>query len=152
MCQHGANDVKSGTPTLATVANALIKVWQVAYDRLGQGYQATITPQTTTSDGLTIAGAPFVSATRIAVNDWIRDGAPMLNGVQVATGSSAVGTVRAGQVGHFLAGYFDWADACETARNSGLFKTGFTFDGIHLNPAAYAAISAATDWTKLGIA
>jgi hypothetical protein len=48
----------------------------------------------------------------------------MLNGVAVATGSNATGTVRIGASGHPVIGYHELADAAETARNSGIWKTG----------------------------
>jgi hypothetical protein len=45
----------------------------------------------------------------------------MLNGVAVASGSSAPGTVRFGQNGHPAIGYFETADSVESSRDSGLW-------------------------------
>ena len=52
---------------------------------------------------------------RADVNAWLRDGAPILAGAAAATGSSAAGTLRAGDAGHYLAGIYDVAAEVETA-------------------------------------
>jgi hypothetical protein len=80
-------------------------------------------------------------AIRISYNDWLRDGAPMLNGVAVATGSAAAGTQRMGQMEHLVGKYLEAADLVETARNSNVWKTGYSGDGTH--PSATGAATAA---------
>lgn len=119
----GRNDL-SGSHALAAIQADLISAWNMAAAQAGASWQSTITPKTTSTDQFsTLANqAPDASeTTRVALNTWIRDGAPMLSGAAVASGSSAAGTVRAGQAGHPLAGYLEVADVIESARNSGKF-------------------------------
>ena len=161
MCNYGTNDMKGGASfnTLPIMQAMMIAAWTIAYQRLGvPGIQWTLGPYTTSTDTwATVANqtiqpaAGYSNPNRIAVNNWLRDGAPMLNGVGVATGSSAVGTLRAGMAGHPLLTYYDVADVVESARDSGVFKAGYSFDGIHYSTAAYAAVATAVDWSKLGI-
>lgn len=70
-------------------------------------------------------------AIRVAVNDWIRDGSPIVMATMIGavTGATGPGIIRAGQSGHPLAsgdqlgkGYVEVADALETSRNSGIIK------------------------------
>lgn len=152
--QYGTNDF-AGASTLAQVQAALITVWQRLV-RMGMSVrQTTITPRTTSTDSWAtttnqtpVAGFT-VGAKREQFNEWVRDGAPILAGVAVATGSNAGGTLRAGTTGHPLVGYIEVADAVESARNSGLWKVtgsanGWTSDGIHpLGDTPRAAIAAA---------
>ena len=42
----------------------------------------------------------------------------------------------------WAAGYFELADVVESARDSGLWKPGYTADGLHENQTAAAAIAA----------
>jgi hypothetical protein len=123
---YGRNDWGNAF-TLAQVQANRIYLWTSAARRGIKVTAATNFPATTSTDGWTTAGNQTVVAgesVRTALNDWIRDGAPMLAGVAVATGSSAAGTVRTGQAGHPLIGYHELADAAETSRNSGVWKTG----------------------------
>lgn len=75
---------------------------------------------------------------RTARNDWMRDGAPLNTTTwePYPTGSDDPAAVRTGEPGHPLAlPAFDQADACETTRNSGIWKvTGgaWPVDGAHL--------------------
>lgn len=122
---YGVNDIFNNARTLAQAQASVVAIW---YDLARRGiktWRTTITPKTTSTDGWsTVAGqtADAATSTRNSFNDWIRDGAPILNGVAVATGSNAAGTLRAGQTGHPLSGYFETADLVESARNSGLWK------------------------------
>jgi hypothetical protein len=123
---YGRNDWGNAA-SLATLQANKIKLWNTAYRRGIKVTAATNFPATTSTDGWTTAGNQTTIAgesVRTALNDWIRDGAPILAGVAVATGSSAAGTIRIGQPGHPLIGYHELADAAETSRNSGVWKTG----------------------------
>lgn len=77
---------------------------------------ATTAPRSSTSNGQTPYGN---EADRVAGNTWRR------------------GT------GHPFNIVFEYADQLETARNSGLWKTGYTGDGIHPNQTGHLAIFAA---------
>ncbi len=123
---YGRNDWGNAA-SLATLQANKLKLWNMAARRGIKVTTATNFPATTSTDGWTSAGGQTVIAgesVRVAINDWIRDGAPILNGVAVAAGSSAAGTVRMGQAGHPAVGYHELADAAETSRNSGVWKTG----------------------------
>lgn len=126
ICEYGRNDI-TNSRTQAQVQADLLAIWGMLTGRGLRTFQTTITPKTTSTDGwLTTANQTLFNAgqetIRTTVNDWIRDGAPTLSGVAVTTGSSAAGTLRAGQSGHPLYGYFETADAVESSRNSGLWK------------------------------
>lgn len=120
--EYGTNDIYSVGATLAQLQGYKITMWQWLAARGIVVKATTLVPSTTSTDGWATTANQTIKTgetTRVAINDWIRDGAPMLNGVAVATGSNAPGTLRAGQSGHPLAGYFETADVVESVRNSG---------------------------------
>lgn len=87
----GTNDFAGGL-TLAQIQLAKIQIWTWLAQRGINTYATTILPKVTSTDGLTTTANQTVTANesvRIALNTWTRDGAPMLNGVAVATGSNA---------------------------------------------------------------
>jgi lysophospholipase L1-like esterase len=91
-------------------------------------FQNTITPSTTSTDSWATTGnqTPESSnAVRVQVNDWIRT------------------------VPSPLSGYFEIADLAETARNSGIWKAGYTSDGLHPNATGHSALAAGIDVSKL---
>jgi hypothetical protein len=150
VCNWGANDFI--TVSLATWQANCIAKW-VAIGALGpRVYHTTITPRSTSTDSWVTTGNQTTNANnsvRVNFNNWLRDGAPILSGVAAATGSSAAGTLRAGDVGHPLAGWFEVADTVETARDSGIWKANYTGDGIHPNSTAHIAMAAAVTFTGL---
>jgi len=78
----------------------------------------------------------------------------MLNGVGAATGSSAAGTLRAGDAGHPLKGYHEIADTLESARNSGPWKQEFGYRTITdaAMTSGHAGVTSATaDWTSADV-
>lgn len=137
--EYGINDFRANRTT-AQVQADLITIWSRLLQRGIATFQCTITPNTTSTDGwVTTANQTTINSSlnsnRIAFNDWLRDGAPVLSTTLAAqaTGSSGVNVVRIGAVGHPLIGYFDTADGVESSRNSGLWKPGNTNDGLHNN-------------------
>lgn len=130
-----------------TIQQDAVTAW-VVLSRYGPTYATTLTPQTTSTDAWATVGNQTVQypadrePRRIAFNTWLRDGAPIVANAPVAAGSNAAGTVRAGQVGHPLAGYCEVADRVETARNSGIWKAAHTSDGTHPNATGHAAAAA----------
>lgn len=114
----------------------------------------TVTPYPSSTDGwTTLAGqTPGVGTVydglnrhqrAVVYNDWIRDGAPILNGI-AAPGATDPAAKRAGQAGHPLAGWIEIADTVESSRNSGIFrvdKGSLTADGAHMNSVAGDLIS-----------
>lgn len=125
-CTHaifgfGRNDLTAGA-TLTQIQTRMIAGWTALVEAGIITYQTTVTPYTTSTDVWTTLANQTVHSSetvRVALNTWIRDGAPILAGVAAATGSNAVGTLRAGAVGHPLKGYLEVTDTVESARNSG---------------------------------
>lgn len=143
ICDYGINDLIQGR-TLAQIQADLIAVWLTATRRGCRVWQTTITPVTTSTDSwVTTANQAVTSynGTRISLNGWLRDGAPILTGTAVAAGSSATGTLRAGSSGHPLRGCFEIADLAETVRDAGIWKANYTADGTHPTATAAAALS-----------
>lgn len=122
----GVND---SADTLATIQANMIHIWTLFTSRGVRVVQTTITPLTTTSsDGWATVANQTVNAAdstkRTPLDDWLRAGAPMLNGV--ATTAGTPGAVTMGQVGHPLSAILEIADVVESARNSGKFRVSPT--------------------------
>lgn len=102
----GTNDTFVTSASAATTEGNLLKLWGQQAARGSAPYYGTIVPQTTSTDGWITAGNQTVKAqesVRIALNAWMRDGAPMdcatsdtLHGIfaPAATGSSSATVVR----------------------------------------------------------
>lgn len=113
----GSNDMANDGAVFATIQSRLQTLW-ASLGALGlKVYQCTILPRTTSTDGWKTTGNQTIyaatatwEAARTSLNDWIR-----------TTPSP-------------ISGYFDAADAVETARNSGIWKA----------PGSAAATGAAT--------
>lgn len=102
----------------------------------------TLHPYTSSTDGWkTVEGQSHVpernEPARVARNDWLRDGAPIDSADNpLPTGTTDAGAIRIGDPRHPLDfPVFDQADACETSRNSGIWKPGWPVDGTHLHPS-----------------
>ncbi|QOV99508.1 SGNH/GDSL hydrolase family protein [Rhodococcus pyridinivorans] len=116
LVNYGVNDIK-GNKTAAQIKGYLETIWAML-DRMGIAvYQSTITPITDNTGTTPLNAAQ--EAVRVEVNNWIRT-TPGL-----------------------LSGYFDAADASETARNSGAWKSGYSTDGTHPNSTGGGGIAAA---------
>lgn len=146
------NDIYVNGSSLAAIQAGLIAEWRRCSTGGSRVVPATITPRATSSDSYaTLDGQSIVSGdtTRVALNDWIRDGCPMdTSHNALATGASGSGVIRIGNVGHPVFGYAEVADLVESSRNSGKWKIAGTLggvpttDGTHQAPAAIAAIKA----------
>lgn len=126
VCQYGRNDLSQGR-TLAQIQASLLGIWKLAANRrLKRVIQTTITPAPTTTDYYQTPGnqtpQTTFDATRGALNDWIRAGAPIDPATLAAVAVGTAGSLVAGQTGHPLFGYWDVADAVESSRNSGKWK------------------------------
>lgn len=142
--EFSSNDIYNEARGLATTQANLITIWNEWSLRGTRVYQTTLTPRTTSTDGwATVANQTISDATlnnqRIALNEWLRAGSPIVNGVAVAVGTA--GAVLTGQVGHPLYGVLDAADLAETARNSGIWRAAYVGDGVHPGPTGAAAIA-----------
>jgi hypothetical protein len=152
LCNSGINDLGGGG-TLASIQANMLAEWTWHANLGARVWQCTILPKTTSTDTwATTANQTAVAfnASRTGLNDWIRAGAPIVNGVAVAVGTS--NAVVAGQPGHPLKGYFETADIVETSRNSGIWTPAYVYTtdslGVHPNSAGHAALAAAIDTSK----
>ena len=127
--QDAANKmVESWTWLTAGPVSRLGQTTMVPYTKLytgdgGAGSLATLDGQTETH-----------AAWRNTMNTWLRDGAPIINGVAALTGGT--GAVRAGQAGHPLIGICDIAAALEAKNSRGetvwrVDRGAATDDGTH---------------------
>jgi hypothetical protein len=126
----GYNDIVADGADVATVKTRLLTLWNRF---AGQGLRVwgiTYWPQTTSSDGwLTVANQTIADATensrRIEINTWVR-------------------TLPAP-----LAGYFEIADAAESARDSGKWKAPETaaLSGTSSAGTAFTLTDGTKSWT-----
>ncbi len=69
---------------------------------------------------------------------------PVTTGTTTSTTIRFLGATGSNQSGnHVLAGYIEWADVVETSRDSGIWKVGYTVDGLHGNSTSYPLMVAA---------
>lgn len=128
ICNLPVNDI-SANATLDQLKDRLINIWGKLELRGMKVFQTTITPRTTSTDSwATTENQKIFNAAqnsiRIALNDWIR-------------------TCPAS-----LSGFFEAADTAETARGSGIWKAGYTSDGLHPNTTGHTAIGSCIDVNK----
>jgi lysophospholipase L1-like esterase len=157
ICEYGINDLYDLGNNDVVVRGNLLKVWIELSVRGMKVYQTTITPRSTSTDGwVTTANQTPQNATIVAwrttVNDWIRAGSPIDPTTKAAVAVGTSGALLAGQAGHPLTGYFEIADLAETARNSSIWKAGYTTDGLHPTGTAAAALAAGIDVSKFALA
>jgi lysophospholipase L1-like esterase len=123
--QYGTNDYPGGS--LSTIQTNLARLWTVLATQGIKVYQTTITPRSTSTDSWATVENQTPTAnsdsTKNQLNDWIR-------------------TTPAP-----LTGYFEVADTVESARNSGVWKAGFSDDGIHPNQTGHSTATTAIDTT-----
>lgn len=141
--EEGTNDV-NGARTAAQIKASLLAGWKRAAAGGARVYQTTITPWsggdfTTTGAGQTVNTN---DAARTATNDWIRAGAPIDPTTLAVVAIGTSGALVAGATGHPLHGYFETADAVESARNSGKWKANYTADGAHPEQVGHQAMAA----------
>lgn len=118
---YGINDIISGA-TEATVKSNLYTLWGVVRNNKNGLFQSTIPPVTTSTDSWATTTNQTLHATnsiRVNINNFIRAVPDVLDGV------------------------FELADVAESARDSGLWKPGYTGDGVHENETGYTAIVSA---------
>ena len=99
---YGRNDLIAGVTTNSLI-ESLTNVWNNLTNMGLSVWACTIPPKTTSTDGWITTGNQTITGSndvRIVINDWIR-------------------TTPAP-----LAGYIEFADAVESSRNSGLWKSG----------------------------
>lgn len=126
ICNYGTNDLANQV-ALQTIKDNLLDIWAALTSRGIKVYQTTITPHTTSTDAWTTttnqtptnaSTAGGAGTDRTLLNDWIRT-IPSAN----------------------LVGIIEVADVVESSRNSGLWKPGYTTDGIHPNNTGHTDIA-----------
>ena len=118
VCNYGINDITGGA-TEATAKTSLLTLWGILRNNKNALFHSTLPPITTSSDGWATVENQTLAATntiRVNVNNFIRTVPDVLDGV------------------------FEFADVAESARDSGLWKPGYTSDGVHENETGYVAI------------
>lgn len=151
LCETGFNDINmrwaNGAGWEANCGVGAVRTW-TAYAALGLSVWQTTTTPNTTGTWSTLEGQTPAPSTpdRIGWNRWLRDGAPLSDGVIVPTGT--VAAVRVGDPGHPLAGVIELADTLESARDSGLWRVDhgpLTTDGTHPRETGHALMAAALE-------
>lgn len=151
ICEYCRNDLEDSRTVSQMQAN-LLTLWTTQHNAGQRVIQTTITPHTGSTDSWATTANQIVTnstieANRVQLNNWIRAGAPIISGVAVTPGTS--GAVLAGDAGHPLYSYWEIADLVETARDSGIWKAGYTSDGLHPNGTGITAASAGVDYTMI---
>ena len=137
---YGGND---SSDQLAEQQAKHIAHWRALAGTGARVAAMTLHPYTTSTDAWTTVGGQTLASdrdqpARIARNEWLRDGAPLdtTTWEPYPTGTTDPSAIRIGQAGHPVTyPVFDQADACETARNSGIWRVdggAWTVDGAHL--------------------
>jgi lysophospholipase L1-like esterase len=149
----GRNDLTANKRTLPEIQRDLVSIWQQFAARGIKVYACTILPATTSTDAWATTKTQRVQPSeprRVAINDWIRAGAPIDRATRLPVAKGTAHALAAGADGHPLAGYFDTAAALETSRDSGLWKVdgkpnGYTEGGVHPTAAGYALMAKTID-------
>jgi lysophospholipase L1-like esterase len=122
-----------------------LSLWKALSSRQLKAFQTTITPSSTSTNTVPAAN----DSVRVAYNTWLRAGSPIDPATKNAVAVGTAGALLAGQAGHPLEGYFEIADLGETARNSGLWKAGYSGDGTHPTSTGHAALALGIDTTRI---
>lgn len=153
-CAYGVNDVSQGVELTKTRAFALWNQYKTA--GVGTVIQTTATPCFVGStDGYTtLENQTVPSNSRVAWNQWLRDGAPLISGAPAATGTTDPTAIRAGHASHPVKHVLDLAAAVESSQDSGKWRVDLGAiggDGTHPNTLGHttlktAVVSALTGW------
>lgn len=154
---HALTDYTVNSLGVASIQQDAVNAWLILSRIALRGvWQTTLTPQTNSTDGwATTGGQTIMDSTketrRVAFNTWLRDGAPINASLAPQVpGSTGAAVLRMGSTGHPLKGVFEAADLAETARNSGIWKSGYTADGTHPSTAGHAALAASINPAVFG--
>lgn len=152
ICAYGVNDLQGGR-TLAQAQAALLGIWSAAAaaNPAIRVLQTTITPKSSSTDGWATTGSQTpdgtVTPVRTPLNAWIRAGAPIVSGVAVTPGTS--GALLAGQPGHPLWDWLELADLVEPTPDAGIWRAGYTDDGVHPTATGHIAMAAGLQLSQL---
>ncbi|MGA5467184.1 hypothetical protein [Mycobacterium sp. NPDC050041] len=159
LTEYPGNDI-SGSRTLAQIQADMITMWRENSLRGKRVFANCAFPRSTSTDGWYTTASQTATQNptkRNDYNDWIRDGAPMVAGVAVATGSN-IGVadrcaffdgnteVTPAFGNHLLYGTFDQVTPVETALNSNIWKAPLNARNVSdaATTAASATVTSAT--------
>lgn len=145
----GRNDVTRGD-AVATIEANLALTWRKLAALGIKVWACTITPWPTSTDNWTTVANQTPAnndANRVAINQWIRGGAPLDPTAKTPVPVGTGGALVAGAAGHPLSGIFDTSGQVETAQDSGKWQVGITDTGNTTNQSTQ--VTGTTDaWTK----
>lgn len=161
---YGVNDLTfNGAITLAGLQANRIAIWTLLGQHGCRVIAGTLNPSTTSTDSWTTVAnqtnqyPTAAKPIRLAINQWIRAGAPIINGVAVPPGTpnaitcqsvTSAGLVLPGNnsLKHPLFATFDAVGLIESSQDSGLWAApggvAQTSDGVHNNAAGITTASA----------
>jgi lysophospholipase L1-like esterase len=142
---YGINDIRKPR-TAAQIKTDMVGVWTRAAAEGQLVTWTTLTPNSQTTDAWATVANQTVNtgqnAERVAVNVWLRAGAPIdpTTKLNVAVGTS--GALLAGQEGHPLYKVIDVCTGVEAGQDTGKWLApGYTTDGLHPNDLATQAMA-----------
>jgi hypothetical protein len=125
--EYGVGDFSSSRTAAQLQADLLTLATRNHFMGIAATIIQTITPQSTSTDRwTTTANQTTVSpqnAERVSHNNWVRDGGPIDPTTKLRVNTGTVNALRFGNTGHPIKGYIEVADAVESARDSGKWKT-----------------------------
>ncbi len=158
--EGGLNDILS-VASLPTIKASLVTGWKQLAQRGLRVWQPTLSPVSTSTDAwATVAGQTTNGndPNRVGLNDWLRDGAPVVSAADLTAIAIGAAGLRAGQTGHPLHAFFEIADVLESSRNSGLWRipNRFVSDGAmsvgsNIVTSATAAFTNADKWGIISV-
>lgn len=144
---YGVNDVNFGR-TAAQIEADLASRWLAHQNRGWVGYGATLTPITTSSDSFATLANQTVNANdavRVAVNTWLRAGAPLDPTTKAVVAAGTNGALVAGDGTHPLKRIYDFAAVAESGSTGKWVVTGAanyaTSDGTHPSDAMHVLMA-----------
>lgn len=147
---YGTNDVEGGA-SLATLQANLIAHWRQLGTRGALVWQGTLLPRNSSTDtwATLVNQTPHANeAVRVALNQWLRAGAPLNPTTLAAVAIGTAGALLAGQSGHPLWTVLDVASSVESSQDSGKWtvnaagRTPLTVDGTHPSTWGYELMAA----------
>lgn len=154
----GTNDLNGGRSLALLQADKLALWSQLSAGGTIPVFTGTVTPWTDSGNAWAdLAGQTVkaLEANRVALNDWVRAGAPIDPVTKNAVAIGTAGALVAGTNGHPLYGYFDVADAVEPTRNAGKWKADptsgqrITDDGVHPLNLGHILMAATIDIARI---
>jgi hypothetical protein len=137
---YGNNDIL--TRTAAQIKADLIKSWSLPDFANCRVWQVNFGPRTSSGATTTPVAGWGPGSVQADLNAWLADGAPMSNGIAVATGTG--GALRSGSNGHPLRGVIDIASVLQTGDSGVWADVSDTTDWVHPDLSGYLKVAASS--------